>query len=139
MYGVGDQEFATTGEVELDVQLWTGVVHQKFIADIVEDGILGFDFCKAYQAEWKWTDDELQFDVQKPGEHMAYEEGSVARITTMGVVIVQPQSEIISVGIMQEKVGIPEVGMIQPQQKFLEECQLGVEAAIGRRNYNSNP
>ena len=64
MYGVGGQELATTGEVELDVQLGTDIVCQKFIiADIVEDGILGFDFCKAHQAEWKWADDELHLDV----------------------------------------------------------------------------
>ena len=37
------------------------------------------------------------------------------------------------VGILQGKVGIPEIGMIQPQGKFLEEYQLGVVAAIGRR------
>ena len=53
MYGVGGQELATTGEVELDVQLGTDIVHQRFIiADIVEDGILGFDFWQAHQAEW---------------------------------------------------------------------------------------
>ena len=35
-------KLATTGEVELDVQLGTDIVRQKFIiADIVEDGILG--------------------------------------------------------------------------------------------------
>ena len=39
MYGVGGQELATTDEVELDVQLETDIVSNKFIiADIVEDG-----------------------------------------------------------------------------------------------------
>ena len=72
-YGVGGQELATTGEVELDVQLGTDIVRQKFIiADIVEDGILGFDFCKAHQAEWKWADDELHLNVQKLCENTAY-------------------------------------------------------------------
>ena len=68
MYGVGGQELATTCEVELDVLLGMDIVRQKFIKDnIVEDGILGFDFCKTHQAEWKWADDELHLDVQKAG------------------------------------------------------------------------
>ena len=50
-----------------------------------------------------------------------------------------PRSEIVMVGIIQGKVGIPEVGMIQPQGKFLEEYQLGVAAALGRREGNSVP
>jgi len=140
MYGVGGQELATTGEVELDVQLGTDIVRQKFIiADIVEDGILGFDFCKAHQAEWKWADDELHLDVKKSSENTAYEEGRVARITTRRVVIVPPRSENVTAGIIQGKEGIPEIGMIQPQGKFLEEYQLGVAAALGRREGNSVP
>ena len=35
--------------------------------------------------------------------------------------------------------GILEVGIIQPQSKFLEEYQLGVTAVIGRREGNSIP
>ena len=140
MYGVGGQELATTGEVELDVQLGTDIARQKFIiADIVEDGILGFDFCKAHQAEWKWADDELHLDVKKSSENTTYEKGRVARITTRRVVIVPPRSEIVTVGIIQGKEGIPEIGMIQPQGKFLEEYQLGVAAALGRREGNSVP
>ena len=50
-----------------------------------------------------------------------------------------PQSEIVTVGIIQGKVGIPEIEMIQPQGKFLEAYQLGVAAAIGRREGNSVP
>ena len=64
---------ATTGIVESDVQLGMDIVYQKFnVADIVEDGIQGFNFCKAHQAEWKWADDELHLDVQKSGENTAY-------------------------------------------------------------------
>ena len=48
-------------------------------------------------------------------------------------------SEIVTFGIIQGKVGIPEIGMIKPQGKFLEEYQLGVAAAIGRREGNSVP
>ena len=74
MYSVRGQELATPGEEELDVQLGTDIVCQKFtIADIVKDRILGFEFCKTHQAEWKWADDELHLDVQKSGEKQAYE------------------------------------------------------------------
>ena len=61
MYGVGGQELATSGEVELDIQIGDDIVRQKFIiADIKEEGILGFDFCKNHQAEWRWKDNQLK-------------------------------------------------------------------------------
>ena len=60
MYGVGGNELATTGEVLLDVQLGDEIIRQKFIiADIKEQGILGFDFCQNHQAEWRWKDKEI--------------------------------------------------------------------------------
>ena len=60
MYGVGGNELATTGEIELDIQIGTEIVRQKFIiAHIKEQGILGFDFCRNHQAEWKWQNKEL--------------------------------------------------------------------------------
>ena len=69
MYGVGGQQLATTGEIELDEQFGRDIVCQKFIiADIVEDEILGYYFCKTYQAKRKWAYDELHLDVQKSGE-----------------------------------------------------------------------
>ena len=36
-------------------------MRQKFIiADIKEEGILGFDFCKNYLAEWRLKDNQLK-------------------------------------------------------------------------------
>ena len=55
MYGVGGQELSTTGECELDIQIGSEMVCQKFIvADIKEESILGYDFCRNHKAEWKW-------------------------------------------------------------------------------------
>ena len=97
---------------------------------------LSFDFCKAHQAEWKWADNEMHLDVQKSGDNTAYEEGRVARINTRHVVIVPPCSKIVTLGIIKGKVGIPEIGMIQLQAKFLDKYQLGGASAIRRREGN---
>ena len=116
MYGVGGQELATTGEVELDVQIGTDIVRQKFIiADIQEEGIWGFDFFSNQQAEQRWAENELHLGTKNTESTSERNIGKVARITTRNVVIVPPQCEVVTSGIIQGKVGIPEVGMIQPQ------------------------
>lgn len=140
MYGVGGQELNTTGEVELQIQLDKNVVRQKFIvADIEEEGILGFDFFKMHQAEWRWSDNELILgDVQGQIREVP-PIGRIARVTTKDMVIVPPRSEIVTSGIIQGKVDIPKEGIIQPQGKFLEKYQLGVASVIGRKEGNSVP
>ena len=82
MYGVGGQELATSGEVELDIQIGDDIVRQKFIiADIKEEGILEFDFCKNHQAEWRWKDNQLKLGGKLEEDDSSSIPGRVARIT----------------------------------------------------------
>ena len=59
------------------------------VADIQEEGILRFDFCKNHLAEWRWAENELQL-VAKNRECISKPDiGREAKITTRRVVIVE--------------------------------------------------
>ena len=97
------------------------------------------DFCRNHQGEWRWAKDELHLGAKNTEGTSESNTRKVARITTQNVVIVPPQCEVVTSRIIQGKVGIPEVGMIQPQGKFLEFYHVGVAAGIGKREGNSVP
>ena len=140
MYGVSGQELATSGEVELDVQIGDDIVRQKFIvADIREEGILGFDFCKKHQAEWRWTDNQLKLGTEIREEDEDSMQGRVARITTKQLTVIPAKSEIVTCGILEHAKECAEIGLLQPQLKFLETHQLGVAAVLARKVGNSVP
>jgi len=139
MYGIGGQELTTAGEVELDVQIGKDIVRQKFIiADIREEGILGFDFCKNHKAEWRWKDGELKLGADTQ-ETESYREGRVARVTTRELTVIPAKSEIVTIGIIEHEKECGEIGLVQPQSQFLEKHQLGVAAVLARREGNSVP
>ncbi len=116
MYGVGGQELTTSGEIELDVQTGDDIVRQKFIvADIWEDGILGFDFCKNHQAEWRWRDNQLKLGAERQEETESYMEGRVARITTKQLTVIPAKSEIVTSGILEHATECAEIGLVQPR------------------------
>ena len=97
MYGVGGQELTTSGEVELDIQIGDDIVRQKFIiADIKEEGILGFDFCKNHQAEWRWKDNQLKLGGELEEDDSSSIPGRVARITVKQLTVIPSKSEIVT-------------------------------------------
>ena len=140
MYGVSGQELATSGEVELDVQIGDDIVRQKFIvADIREEGILGFDFCKNHQAEWRWRDNQLKLGAELGENDGSSIQGRVARITLKQLTVIPAKSEIVTSGILEHAKDCEEIGLIQPQSKFLEAHQIGVAAVLARKEENSVP
>ena len=133
MYGVGGQELATSGEVELDIQIGDDIVRQKFIiADIKEEGILGFDFCKNHQAEWRWKDNQLKLGGELETDDSSSIPGRVARITLKQLTVTPSKSEIVTSGILEHAKDCEEMGLIQPQSHFLETHQIGVAAVLAR-------
>ena len=129
MYGVGGQELSTTGECELDIQIGSEIVRQKFIvADIKEEGILGYDFCRNHKAEWKWGQDDLEMVCECNQKMKSLR---VARIVTTQKVQVPPSSEVIVTGKVIDGANIP-VGMLVPLEKFNEKYGLGVAAVVCR-------
>ena len=140
MYGVGEQELATSGEVELDIQIGDDIVRQKFIiADIKEEGILGFDFCKNHQAEWRWKDNQLKLGGELEEDDSSSIPGQVARITLKQLTVIPSKSEIVTIGILEHAKDCEEMGLIQPQSHFLETHQIGVAAVLARKEENSVP
>ena len=125
MYGVGGDELSTTGEVELDVAIGSEIVRQKFIiAKIKEEGILGFDFCQNHQAEWKWRDKEITLHG-KERNRLVTEEDHTSRVMTRDKVEVPPRCEVIVSGIVEHASEAAKVGLVQPQQTFLESHGIG--------------
>ena len=140
MYGVGGQELATSGEVELDIQIGDDIVRQKFIiADIKEEGILGFDFCKNHQAEWRWKDNQLKLGGELGEDDSSSIPGRVAKITLKQLTVIPSKSEIVTSGILEHAKDCEEMGLIQPQSHFLETHQIEVAAVLARKEENSVP
>ena len=137
MYGVGGEELKTTGEVELDVQIGDEIVRQRFIiADIKEEGILGFDFCQSHQAEWKWKEKEITLHGVRQST-MTEEVAKTARVTMRNDIEVPPRCEIIVSGIVEHATSAATIGLVQPQQTFLEQYGVGVAATLSKRGENS--
>ena len=140
MYGVGGNELATTGEIELDIQLGEEIVRQRFIvADIKEDGILGFDFCRNHQAEWRWQNKELTLAKNSESVRQILSQVQKTRVVTGKEVIVPDRCEILISGILEHASQAADVGMVEPQGTFLEKYQLGVAAVLAERRGNSIP
>ena len=136
MYGVGGNELKTTGEVELDVEIGDEIVRQRFIvAEIKEEGILGFDFCQSHQAEWKWKGKELTLHGETRSR--AVHEEKIARVTTRNDVEIPARCEILVSGIVEHSPDAAVVGLVQPQQTFLETHGVGVAATLSKREENS--
>ena len=140
MYGVGGNELETTGEIEVDLELGDEIVRQKFIiARLKEDGILGFDFCRNHQAEWRWRDKEISLKcAAESARHIEVEESCV-RVMTKANVQVPARSEIVVSGIIEGVQKAPQVGMIEPQSSFVEKYSLGVAAVLAQKMENSVP
>ena len=98
-----------------------------------------FDFCRNHQADWRLAKNELHLGTKDPEGTSEGNIVKVTRITTRNVVIGPPRCEVNTSGIIQGKVVIPEVGIIQPQGKFCELYRVGVVAVIGKREGNSVP
>ena len=140
MYGVGGNELHTTGEIEIDLQLGEEIVRQKFIiADLREEGILGFDFCRNHQAEWKWKDKEITLKANEQVSRRVEMSCKCARVMTKDNIEVPARSEIVVSGIIERAHKAPEIGMIEPQGTFVERFALGVAAVLGRKTENSIP
>ena len=136
LYGVGGNELKTTGEVELDIGIGDEIVRQKFIvAQVKEQAILGFDFCRSHQAEWRWKDKELTLHGKDKCREV--HEGQAARVTTGRVITVPPRCEVIVNGIVENATEAATVGLVQPQSTFLEQHGVGVAATLSRRTGNS--
>ena len=139
MYGVGGNELQTSGEVEIDLEIGTEIVRQRFIiAPLKEQGILGFDFCQNHKAEWRWQDKELKLMEETHNRHITTDY-AVTRVTTRNKVEIPARSELIIAGIVEHASAAPDIGMIQPQNTFLENYPIGVAASITTRNQNSVP
>ena len=139
MYGVGGNELKTSGEVELDVEIGNEIIRQRFIiAPIKEQGILGFDFCINHKAEWTWKDKELTLAQNTNIRHIE-QIVKVARVTTRNQTNIPARSEIIIAGIVEHASEAAEIGIIQPQNTFLQNYPLGVAAVITSREGNSVP
>ena len=138
LYGVSGQELTTSGEVELDIAIGEEIVRQKFIiANIKEEGILGFDFCQNHQAEWRWKDKELTLRTEFTKDQK--ETAKVARITTKEEVEVPARCEIITSGIIEHAHEAADIGIIEAQSCFLERYQIGVASVLARKTQNSIP
>ena len=139
MYGVGGNEIQTSGEIELDLEIGTEIVRQRFIvAPLKEQGILGFDFCKNHQAEWRWKDKELRLNEDTMSRKIITD-FKTTRVTTRNNITIPARSEVIIAGIVEHAGEAPTVGIIQPQNTFLEHHSIGVAAAITTREANSVP
>lgn len=139
MYGVSGQELTTSGEIELDVAIGNEIVRQKFIiANLKEQGILGFDFCKNHQAEWRWMDKELTLNnpSQSTGNPIQHR---VARVTTKTEVTIPARCEVVTAGIIEHAQTACEVGIIEAQTSFVERYSIGVAAVLAQKVENSIP
>ena len=139
MYGVSGKELTTIGEVEIDVQLGDDIIRQKFIvAELKEEGILGFDFCRSHQAEWRWTDKQLTLKPQVQVRHTE-EETQVGRVVTSERIRVPARCEIMVRGIVEHAQKTAREGMIEPQETFVQKYPIGVAAVLAKREENSLP
>ena len=138
MYGVGGNELTTTGEILLDIQLGDEIIRQKFIiADIKEEGILGFDFCQNHQAEWRWRDKQLTLNSDSSSR--AATQDRVVRVILKDDTDVPPKCEIVTSGLLEHSTNITSIGMVEPQESFLERYHIGVAAVVTEKRENSIP
>ena len=138
MYGVGGNELATTGEIQIDVQIGDDIIRQNFIlADIKEQGILGFDFCQNHQAEWRWKDKEITLNTSSHTRVISEEK--ISRVSLKSNISIPARSEIIVSGILSQASEVKSTGMIEPQQSFSERYNVGVAAVVTEKQENSVP
>ena len=138
MYGVGGNELATTGEVQIDVQIGEEIIRQNFIlADIKEQGILGFDFCQNHQAEWRWKEKEITLNTSHYNRLIT--DSKISRISLRDNVDIPARSEIIVSGILSHASEVHTTGMVEAQQSFSERYNVGVAAIVTEKQENSVP
>ena len=132
MYGIGGQELDTTGECELDIQVGQDVIRQKFIiANIQEEGILGYDFCKNHQAEWRWKDSELELTTKKGNGVEKQKPKEKGRVIVMEQVQIPARSEVVVSGMVMGPKDTT-TGMVQPLPAFTEKYGVVLAAAVCR-------
>ena len=142
MYGIGGSEMDIRGQVEVPVHVGEELLYHNFlIADIEEEAILGFDFMKIHQVEWKWADETLTISQTKVPCDMnhLYRPRRVARISTRSPTVIPPRSEVIIPGIVHRRPDGTTTGIIRPQQQFLEKHGLGVATVFVEQQQNSVP
>ena len=138
MYGAGGNELTTTGEILLDIQVGDEIIRQKFIiADIKEEGILGFDFCQNHQAEWRWKDKQLTLNTHNNSRLVT--QHKVVRVILKTDTEVPPKCEIITSGLLEHSEDVTSIGMIEQQESFLERYHIGVAAVVTEKQENSIP
>lgn len=133
-YGVGRQALLSSGEVELDVRIGDDIVRHVFIvAEIEDDGVIGFDFCKTHRLEWKWQE-EMVILHSTPGQTVhdkGKEVPSVARIRviTCESETIPGRSEKIIKGRLSKGWHASE-GMIECDSNFIQKHAMGVAAVL---------
>ena len=128
------------GKCRLTMELHGKKIQHPFIVtNVKEDAILGFDFLEEHQVRWNWTTKTLEVDKELFPCKMGRMTTKVHRILTHQHSIIPPNSEMIVPGIVIDKKRTGGMGIIEGQQRFLQDYPVAVAAVVTCRRKNSVP
>ena len=107
--------------------------------NVREDAILGFDFMEEHQVGWDWTRKTLNVDREHLPCKMGWLTTKVCRIITKAQRVIPPHSELVIAGIIIDKTKNATTGVIEGQQKFLQQFPIAVAAVIAHKEGKSVP
>ena len=137
---VNGNKMNVLGKCKLTMELHgRKIQHQFIVTNVKEDAILGFDFLEEHQVRWNWTTRTLEVDQEQFPCKMGDMTTKVHRIITQQLSIIPPNSEMIVSGFVKDKRGHGTMGIIEGQQRFLQEYPVAIAAVITRKQKNSVP
>ena len=128
------------GKCQLTLELHGKRMNHSFIVtNVKEDAILGFDFLREHQVRWSWMKKTLQVDREHFPCKMGIMTTKVRRIITQKQSVIPPNSEMIVSGTVMDRKGTGTIGIIEGQQKFLQDYPIAVAAVVTCKTKNSVP